>query len=179
MRKIIIIVLVLLLVGGGGAVGLVMLGIVRNPLKPPPPAELDAVAKAAAEADAKAKANAFQAPLAAFTIVKVGDLVVPVLTTDGKNRKVFVTARLIIDTPAKKAVQEDMPKLVDALLSDFIPYFQKFFVDHELVDIAVIKKKVTRHAKEVFGDKVKDVLLVNVFSAGGDPPFKGAPYDPD
>jgi flagellar basal body-associated protein FliL len=179
MRKVIIIVLVLLLVGGGGAVGLVMLGIVRNPFKPPP-AKLDAVAQAAAEADAKARANAFQAPMVAFTIVKVGDLVIPVLSPDGKNRKVFVTARMIVaDAAAKAEVTDDLPKLTDALLSDFIPYFQKYFVDHDVVDIVVIKKKVVRHAHEIFGDKVKDVLLVNVFSAGGDPPFRGAPYDPD
>jgi hypothetical protein len=178
MRKVIIIVLVLLLVGGGGAVGLVMLGVVRNPLKPKPP-ELDAVAKAAAEADAKAKASQFQAPLAALTLVKIGDLVVPVISTHGNSRKVFITARLIVDPPAKAAVQDDMPKMVDALLSDFIPYFQKYFVDSDLVDLTVIRKKLIRHAHEIFGDKVKDVLIVNVFSEGGDPPVKGVPYDVD
>lgn len=178
MRKLIIIILVLLFVGGGGAVGVVMLGIVRNPFKPPPP-KLDAVAQAAADADAKAKANAFKAPDVAFTIVKAGDLVIPVLTADGTNRKVFVTTRLIVDTPAKAAVTDDMPKLTDALLSDFIPYFQKYFADHDLLDIVMIKKKVLRHAHEVFGDKVKDVLLVNAFSTDAGTPVQGAPYDPD
>ena len=60
-----------------------------------------------------------------------------------------------------------------------IPYFEKYFVEHELPDLTVIKKKLTRHAHEVYAGKVKQVLLVNVFSAGGEPPFKGAHYDPD
>ncbi|TAK98994.1 MAG: hypothetical protein EPO08_17615 [Rhodospirillaceae bacterium] len=165
MRKLIVIVLVLLVVAGGGAGGLVMLGVVHNPFKHAPP-QLDAVAQAAAVADAKAKASAFDMPIAALPIVKIGDLLVPVLTTDGTGRQIFVTCRLITDAPDKAKVTAEVSKYVDAVLSDLIPYFQDYFRSHDMVDLAVLKKKLNRHAHEQFGDAVKEVLLVNVFESG-------------
>jgi hypothetical protein len=166
-RKIIIIVLVLLVVVGGGAAGMVMLGVVRNPFKPPPPPHvMDAVEKAAAEADAKAKANAFQAPQAALQLIKAGDLLVPILSTDGRQHQVFVTCRLVADASTKGVVTDELPKYVDAVLSDLIPYFGQYFASHDMVDIDVLKRKLVRHAHEVYGDNVKDVLLVNVFESG-------------
>jgi len=176
MRKLIIIVLVLLFVVGGGAAGLVMLGVVRNPLKPPTP-EMDAVAKAAAEADAKAKANAFVAPVVALTMVKAGDLVIPVLNSAGAQRKVFVTARLVIAPEAKAQITDEVPKIVSAMLSDLIPYFQEYFKDHDKIDLKVIKRKFKKHAKALYGDKVRDVLIVTVFESGGDYVRKGEPYE--
>jgi hypothetical protein len=167
MRKIIIIVLVLLVVAGGGAGGLGMLGVVRNPFKPPPPVHVpDAVERAAAEADARAKANAFHAPQAALSLVKAGDILVPVISTDGSKREVFVTARLVAVPADKALVTDQVPRFIDAVLSDLIPYFQDYFQNHDLVDLPAVKKKLVRHAHDIYGNSVTDVLLVNVFEAG-------------
>jgi len=179
MRKIIIIVLVLLVVAGGGAGGLVMLGVVRNPFKPPPPAKLDAVAQAAADADAKAKANAFQMPTAALPIVKVGDILVPVITVDGAQRQVFVTCRLVTDAPSKARVTAEVSRYIDAVLSDLIPYFQVYYRTHDLIDLGILKKKLDAHAHSLFGDDVKEVLLINVFESGSGPGASNIPQGSD
>jgi hypothetical protein len=167
MRKVIIILLVLLVVAGGGAAGLVMLGVVRNPFqsKAAPPV-MDAAAKAAAEADAKAKANAWKPPTEAPQLVKAGDLLISVFSQDGDTRRIFVTARLVTTNAAKKRVEEQLPKYVDAALSDLIPYLQNYMKDHDLADLEVLKKRLVKHAKQIYDTDVSDVLLVNVFESG-------------
>jgi len=167
MRKVIIILLVLLVVAGGGAAGLVMLGVVRNPFaEKKEEVVLDAAAKAAAEADAKAKANAFKPPIEAPQLVKAGDLLISVFSRDGTTRRVFVTARLVTTTQAKASVEAKLPKYVDAVLSDLIPYFQEYLKDHDLVELDKLKKRLVKHAKKIYDTDVSDVLLVNVFESG-------------
>ena len=108
---------------GGGAGALVTLGVARNPSESKP--EMGDAAKAAAETDAKAKAMAFQAPKSALTLVKAGDLVISVINRFGIQQRVFVTARLVVSSAgAKSRVEAVMPRYVDMILRDLIPYFQ-------------------------------------------------------
>src|ERR1700761_3984939 len=91
MKRLIVILLILILVAGGGAGALIMLGIVPNPFAPPKPV-LSAAEQAAAALDKKSK---FDAPLAAFTLVKLDDMIIPVIVDGQVRRRVFVTARLV------------------------------------------------------------------------------------
>jgi hypothetical protein len=166
MKRVIIIVLVLMVVVGGGAGGLMMLGIVKNPFRSAPKAP-DVAAQEAA--DAEAKAQAANLPISALPIVKVPDLVIPVLVGDTTTRRVFLNIRLVAKAGGQAPVKAGVGQgaFQNAMLSDLIPYFQDYFRTHDLIDIQVLKSKLQQHAHDVFGDGVRDVLLVNVFESGG------------
>lgn len=161
MKRIIVIILVIILVAGGGAGGLMMMGVIPNPFNPTPvgPAMTEAE-KAAAELAAKK----FQPPVAALDLVKLDDMIIPVIIDGQVNRRVFIIARLVVDNPANQtAVEERLRSYQDAVLRDLVPFFQKFFLDHEAVSAEVVKERLMGSAKKVYGGMVKEVLLINVF----------------
>jgi hypothetical protein len=162
MKRMIVIILVLILVAGGGAGGLIMLGIVPNPFNPKvPERQLTVAEKAAAELEAK---NKFVPPQAEFKLVKMDDMVVPVIIDGKAERRVMLIARLMGNTNEdKKIIEAGLTRYQDEMLKDFVPYFQTYFVKNDMLDIQEIKKRLVKHAKTVFGDNVKDVLLVNAF----------------
>lgn len=162
MKRIIVIILVILLVAGGGAGGLIMMGIIPNPFNPAPqgPAMTDAE-KAAAELATKKK---FQPPAAAFDLVKLDDMIVPVIIDGRLTRRVFLIARLRVDAPANvTTVENKLRPYQDAVLRDLIPFFQNYYVTRDAVDAVSVKERLTASAKQVFGDMVPEVLLINVF----------------
>ncbi|MBY0509632.1 MAG: hypothetical protein K2P94_05715 [Rhodospirillaceae bacterium] len=162
MKRIIVIVLVLMLVAGGTGGGLIMLGIVPNPFNPKVPERvLTAAEKAAAEMEKK---NKFVPPQAEFKLVKMADMVVPVIIDGKAERRVMLIARLVAaSNEDKKIVEAGMPRFQDEMLKDLVPHFQTYFLKHDMIDILDIKARLMKHAKTVFGERVKDVLLVNAF----------------
>jgi len=161
MKRAIVIILVILLVAGGGAGGLMMMGIIPNPFNPTPvgPAMTDAE-KAAAELTARK----FKPPAAALDLIKVDDMIVPVIMDGRMTRRVFIIARLKVDAPGNVTAVEDKVRLYqDAALSDLVPFFQKYYLSNTSVDAEVVKARLTASAKKVYGDMVPEVLLINVF----------------
>lgn len=166
MKRAIVIILVMILVAGGGAGGLIMLGIVPNPFNPKVP-EKPLTASEKAAADLKEK-NKFKPPLAALPQVKMDDLVVPVIMNGKAERRVMLIARLVATTAADEAlVKANMNRFQDAVIKDLVPYFQNYFLSHDMVDAPDMKARLIKQAKAVYGDKVKDVLLVNTFEQSG------------
>ncbi|MBL8627996.1 MAG: hypothetical protein JNM81_00095 [Rhodospirillaceae bacterium] len=162
MKRIIVIVLLLILVGGGGAGALIMLGVLPNPFNPQSAAQ-SAAAAAAAKVDAEKKAKAFKPPTEAMTFVVLRDMIVPVLTATKLERTVYLSVRLSVVKAQKDAVQNQIVRYENAVLDEFIPYFQNYFQDHSVLDLKEIKAKLNVLAKKLYGDKVIDVMLVNVF----------------
>lgn len=162
MKRMIVIILVLILVAGGGAGGLIMLGIVPNPFKPKiPERQLTAAEKAAAELDKK---NKFVPPTAGLVLVKMDDLVVPVIINGRAERRVLLIARIVAKAKEdEKLVKANLPKFQDEVIQDLVPYFQTYFVKHDMLDVPAIKARLVKHAKTVYGDQITDVLLVNAF----------------
>jgi len=143
----------------------VTLGVALNPFESKP--GMDVAAKAAAETDAKARVIAVQTPKSALTLVKAGDLVIPVINQFGVQKRLFITARLVVSSAgAKSRVEAVIPRYVDKILGDPIPYFQKYFGDHDLVNIGIRKNKFKRDAMMTFGEGVSDVFKVTVFDSG-------------
>lgn len=163
MKKIIIIIFVLLVVAGGGAGGLVMLGIVRNPFLKPSAA--DAAAAAAAEADAKA--NAYKGPTEALVLIKPPDMTVPVIVNGAVTKRIYINMRLDVKAADKSRVQAELPRFESEVLGDLVPYFQTYFERNTIIDVDVLKKKLNSHAAKIYGEAVHQVLLLNVFEAGG------------
>ncbi len=164
MKRVIVIMMVLLLVAGGGAGGLIMLGIVPNPFNPKT-VEMSAAEHAAAEA-AKDK---FQPPTAAYALVKVPDMTIPVIMNGRVERRVFITCRVLSSAKShEKDIKEAVPHFQGEVVGDFVPFLQTYFAQHDTLDLALIKAKLLGHAKHVFGDDVvQDVLLINVFDQVG------------
>ncbi len=162
MKRVIVIILVILLVAGGGAGGLMMMGLIPNPFNPTPQGgAMSGAEKAAAELAAK---NKFQPPAAGLDLVKLDDMIVPVIIDGQVNRRVFIIARLRVNTPANvTAVEANLRLFQSAVLSDLIPFFQKYYVGHDAVDAVMVKERLTATAKKTFGEMVPEVLLINVF----------------
>jgi hypothetical protein len=161
MKRIIVIILVILLVAGGGAGGLMMMGIIPNPFNPTPqgPALTEAE-KAAGELAARK----FKPPAAALDLIKVDDMIVPVIIDGQVNRRVFIIARLKVNAPANVTTVESKLRVYqDAALSDLVPFFQKYYATNTAVDAEIVKARLTASARKVFGEMVPEVLLINVF----------------
>ncbi len=161
MKKLIIILLVLLVVALGGAGGLVMLGIVQNPFKPP---EASAEAKPTGP---ELSPSGLKVPTEALVQQKVPDMIVPVILSGGVQRRISVSIRLVTNNAAKAKVQAELPKYQDALLNNLILYFQDYFVKNDELNVDIVRKRARDTAAKVYGEDVSDVLLVNVFDLGG------------
>jgi hypothetical protein len=162
MKRAIVIILVILLLAGGGAGGLMMMGLIPNPFNPAPHgAALTEAEKAAAELTAKKK---FQPPTTGFDLVKLDDMIVPVIMEGQVTRRVFIIARLRVDKPVNvTGVEAKLRLYQDAVLRDFIPFFQKYYLTADSVDAVIVKERLTAAAHRVYGDMVPEVLLINVF----------------
>jgi flagellar basal body-associated protein FliL len=158
MKRIIVIVLLLILVGGGGAGALIMLGVLPNPFNPQTAAQSAAKA-AAAKADAEKKAKEFKPPSEAMTFVVLRDMIIPVLSDSKLERTIYISVRLSVVKAQKDPVETEIVRYENAVLDTFVPYFQ----EHPTIDLKAIKEKLNALAKKIYGDKVLDVLLVNVF----------------
>jgi hypothetical protein len=165
MKRAIVIILIMILVAGGGAGGLIMLGIVPNPFNPKVPEKpLTAAERAAMEL---AEKNRFKPPSSALVLVKMDDMVVPVIMNGRSERRVVLIARLVVSSKANEEyVKLNMNRFQDAVLNDLVPYFQDYFLDHDMVNAQGMKERLRTHAKAVYGDRVSDVLLINVFEQG-------------
>ena len=163
MKRVIVIIMVLLLVAGGGAGGLIMLGIVPNPFNP------KVALSAAEQAAAEASKHKFQPPTAAFSLVKVPDMIIPVIMNGRADRRVFITCRLMSTAKEhEKDIKDNVKHFQGEVVTDFVPFFQMYYAKHDSLDLSVIKQKLLEHAKHVYGDSViQDVLLINVFDQVG------------
>ncbi len=164
MKRVIVILLVVLLVAGGGAGGLIMLGIVPNPFSPPEVYLTDA--EKAALAVTKTK---FKPPMAAYVLVKMPDMTVPVIIDGQVRRRVFLTVRLMASGAGDKAaLEEGVQRYQNAVIGDLFPFFQTYYLKNDVLDLQLIKAKLLKHAKAVYGeDAVRDALLINVFDQAG------------
>ncbi|MDX2143908.1 MAG: hypothetical protein SFV19_11180 [Rhodospirillaceae bacterium] len=160
MKRVIVIIILLILVGGGGAGGLIMLGVLPNPFKPE--VQGSAAEMAAGKADASRKV--FVPPASVITFVDLPDMIIPVLVDGQIKNRVFLSVRVwVTDNDAKKAIEESEARLQSAIIKEFIPYFEKKLAKDELPDLREIKKRLVAMSKRLYGDKVVDVLLINVF----------------
>ena len=162
MKRAIVLILVILLLAGGGAGGLMVMGLIPNPFNPAPyGAALTEAEKAAAELTAKKK---FQPPTTGFDLVKLDEMFVPVIMEGQVTRRVFIIARLRVDKPVNvTGVEAKLRLYQDAVLRDFIPFFQKYYLSADSVDAVIVKERLTAAAHRVYGDMVPEVLLINVF----------------
>jgi hypothetical protein len=168
MKRAIVIILIMILVAGGGAGGLIMLGIVPNPFNPKIEVSMTAAERAAAELEER---NKFKPPRAAYVLVKMDDMVVPVIIDGQVQRRVLLIARLMASAASDKdIVAANMNRFQDAVLNDLVPYFQNYFTTHDMVDAAAVKARLVKNAKAVFGERIQDVLLINVFEQGNGRP---------
>lgn len=163
MKRIIVVVLLLILVGGGGAGALIMLGILPNPFNPTKQGPMSAGAAAAAKADAQAKARAFKAPTEVMTFVELRDMIVPVVRATKIERTVYMSVRLHVVKDQKDFVEGNIVRYENAVLDEFVPYFQTYFAKNDLLNLREVKAKLNGMAKQLYGDRVIDVLLINVF----------------
>jgi uncharacterized protein YybS (DUF2232 family) len=161
MKRMIVVIFIMLLVAGGGAGGLIMMGIVPNPFNPKVEVKLSASEEAAAEASKKK----FVAPTSALKLVKVSDMILPVIMNGQVKRRVFLTMRIVAAASDKeKIIETNLPWFQGAVVADLVPFLQTYYSQHDTLDIALIKMKLAAHAKQVYGeDTASDVLLVNVF----------------
>jgi hypothetical protein len=161
MKRIIVIMLVILLLAGGGAGGLMMMGIIPNPFSPAPHG---ANATDAEKAAAQVEAKKFQPPTTGLDLVKLDDMIVPVIIDGRVIRRVFIIARLKVNAPANVTTVESKLRLYqDAVLRDLIPFFQKYYLDHDAVDVMIVKDRLNQSARKVFGEMVPEVLMINAF----------------
>ncbi len=164
MKRAIVIILIMILVAGGAGGGLIMLGIVPNPFNPKVETPMTAAEKAAADLAAKTK---FKPPLAAYVLVKMDDMVVPVIVNGRAERRVLLIARLVgTSAPDEAIIKAGMNRFQDAVLNDLFVYFQTYFDKRDMLDVVDLKARLVKHAKAVFGDRVQDVLLINAFEQG-------------
>jgi hypothetical protein len=159
-KRFIVIFILLILVGGGGAGALIMLKVLPNPFNPAPQG-MTAAEAAASAADAKKKV--FVPPSEAMTFVDVRDMIIPVVIGTNVERKVYLSVRMHVVKDEKDAVELQIARYENAILDTFIPYFQNYFVDKDVIDPAAVKKQLRSMAKKLYGDKVLDVLLINIF----------------
>ncbi|MCB2106685.1 MAG: hypothetical protein KDE14_03240 [Rhodobacteraceae bacterium] len=160
MKRFIVILILLILVGGGGVGGLIILGVIPNPFNPVAQGE-SAASEAARRAEMKRKK--FEAPEAAMTFVNLRDMIVPVVINGRVKTRVYINIRLLVDSGNKGPVENKLAVYQDAVLEEFMPYFSDYFVKNDLLNLEHIKKRLQKQSKRVFGEQVKDVLLVNVF----------------
>lgn len=159
MKRFIVILLILILVAGGGAGALIMLGIVPNPFSPPKPV-LSAAEIAASAQDKKR----FQPPLSAYALVKLDDMIIPVIIRGQVTRRVYISARIVARSrEATAGIQARLSEYQNAVIADLVPFFQNYFLDHDTLDLPEIKQRLAAHAKQIYGDQASDVLLTNVF----------------
>ena len=161
MKRVIVIMLVILLLAGGGAGGLMMMGIIPNPFSP---TVHGATATDAEKAAAQVEAKKFQPPKTGLDLVKLDDMIVPVIIEGHVTRRVFIIARLKVNAPANVTTVENKLRLYqDAVLRDLIPFFQKYYLDHDTVDVVMVKERLTQSAKKIYGEMVPEVLMINAF----------------
>jgi flagellar basal body-associated protein FliL len=160
MKRVIVIIILLILVGGGGAGGLIMLGVLPNPFKP----EVQGTAAEMAAGKAEAAKKTFVPPSSVITFVDLPDMIIPVLSDGQIKNRVFLSVRIwVTGNDAKKEIEESETRLQNAILKEFIPYFEKKLAKDELPDVRDIKKRLVAMSKRLYGEKVVDVLLINVF----------------
>ena len=106
----------------------------------------------------------FKPPTSALQLVKVGDMIVPVIMNGRLVRRVSVTVRLVVDEAGNKSLVEDnLPHYQDILVRELVPYFQTYFRNNDVVNLADVKKVLVAQSERIYGDLVADVLLMNVF----------------
>ncbi|MSO97354.1 MAG: hypothetical protein EXR11_03915 [Rhodospirillaceae bacterium] len=160
MKRVIVIVLLLILIGGGGAGALIILGVLPNPFNP---AKQGQSAALLAAEKAEAAAKQFKEPSAAMTFVDLRDMIIPVVIGNNTERKVYFSVRLHVEKEAKKDIEDNISRYENAVIRDFIPYFQKYFAKNNLLNLREIKSILNASAKKLYGDKVIDVVLINIF----------------
>jgi hypothetical protein len=158
-KRAIVIIILLILVGGGGAGALIMTGMIPNPFSPKP--ILTAAEEAAAKVEASRKK--FEAPNEVMTFVNLRDMIIPVVIGTNIERKVYMSVRLQVVKDQKDTVETAIVRYENAVIKNFIPYFQTYFAKNNLLDPIDIKKRLNEMARQLYGDKVIDVKLVNVF----------------
>jgi hypothetical protein len=158
-KRAIVIIILLILVGGGGAGALIMTGMIPNPFNPKP--MLTAAEEAAAKIEASRKK--FEAPTEVMTFINLRDMIIPVVIGTNIERKVYLSVRLQVVKDQKDAVETAIVRYENAVIKNFIPYFQIYFSKHTLLNPVEIKARLNEMAKQLYGDKVIDVKLVNVF----------------
>lgn len=161
MKRFLVVIILFLLIGGGGAGGLIMLGVIPNPFNPTQHGPMSAAEEAAAKAQAAAKK--FNAPEAVIPFVDLRDMIVPVVLNGQIKTRVYISVRLWVAPGQKDPVELQIARYEDAVIAEFIPYFSSYFGKNDMLNLEDIKSRMVKLAKRLYGDKVNDVLIVNVF----------------
>ena len=160
MKRFLVVLILFILIGGGGAGGLIMLGIIPNPFSP---AKQGTSAAVEAAKKAEAAAKVFEAPEAVIPFVDLRDMIVPVVVNGQIKTRVYISVRLWIAPGQKDPIEAEISRYEDAVIAEFIPYFSAFFERKDMLDLEDIKKRLVTISRRLYKDRVKDVLIVNVF----------------
>src|SRR5580658_7691203 len=111
-----------------------MLGIVRNPFQKH---QADATT---AEPAAETGADGFKAPSEQLKMLKVPDLIIPVIIDGQVTRRVTISLRLVAPNTVKRSLLiADLPKFQSVMLEDLLAYFQDYFSHADMVDVEAIR----------------------------------------
>ena len=155
MKRVFLIVIIMLVIAGGGIFGLIYFEMIPNPF-----AETDSEEEVAGPPTA---APGFEPPGRAPVIIPLEDIIVPVILDGRVTKRVYITARIHIVQGNFALIQNGMPRFENAINQRLLSYLQEHFSKNRLIDPRGIKREMQMAAQTVYGDRVKDVLLLTVF----------------
>lgn len=142
----------LLLLGGGGAGAYFYFGKGAEAAVAESPAE---EAKKAEEAEGEAKK---------VTYVEMPAIVLPIIDREGISQTVSMVVSLQVNDETKvEAVQEKLPKLADAFLSDMYGTLsQASAMEGGVIKVSTLKARLSDITKRVMGEGMADDVLLQV-----------------
>ncbi len=163
MKRMLIIVMVLVLVVGSGLAGLMVIGVIPNPMADPADEMAgDAGGPDGAGGMSGSKSN-FTPPERAPMLYPLEDIVIPVIIDARVIKRVYITGRMQIAQGQRTPVENGLPRMESALTERLVVYFQKHYAKKRRPDLRGIKREMVAAAQQVYGDMITDVLLITVF----------------
>lgn len=144
MKRLIVIVLVLTLVLGSGFAGLIVLGVVPNPLADP---DAEMAEGERMENGASGK-PAFVPPERAPMMYPLEDLIIPVIIDARVIKRIYITGRMEIAQGQRTAVENGLPRMESRLTERLVVYFQNHFAKNRRLDLRGIKKEMVAAGHE-------------------------------
>lgn len=160
MKRVIIIVFVLALVVGSGLAGLMVIGVIPNPLADPAAEMAEEAGGAGGMSGGK---PAYTPPERAPMLYPLEDIVIPVIIDARVIKRIYITGRMQIAQGQRTPVENGLPRMESALNERLVVYFQKHFAKNRRPDLRGIKREMVAAADQVYGDMITDVLLITVF----------------
>ena len=163
MKRLLIIVVVLVLVVGSGLAGLMVIGVIPNPLADPAAEMAEEANSSGGSGGMNGGKPAFAPPERAPMLYPLEDIVIPVIIDARIIKRIYITARMEIAQGQRTPVENGLPRMESALTERLVVYFQAHFAKNRRPDLRGIKREMVAAAEQVYGDMITDVLLITVF----------------